>query len=137
MQRTPAKLQHNFVKICDKYGWRVVEWSTLCASRRELSNFRLQKFGFDKAENEPCKVCPLSVYRPPRWIHFHQGDAGVRRLFEKISNLLEPGGIFVMEPQTWSSYKKKKKLTPQIKATVGSIKLKPELFPALLEKDYG
>ena len=26
----------------------------------------LAKCGFDTAENEPCKVCPLSVYRSPR-----------------------------------------------------------------------
>ena len=36
-------------------------------SRRELSNeFFLAKFGFDTAENEPCKLCPLSAYRSPR-----------------------------------------------------------------------
>ena len=34
-------------------------------SRRELSNeYLLAKFGFDTAENETCKVCPLSAYRP-------------------------------------------------------------------------
>ena len=38
--------------------------SALCRSRRELSNeYLLAKFGFDTAENEPCKVCPLSAYR--------------------------------------------------------------------------
>ena len=26
------------------------------------------KFGFDTAENEPCKICPLSAYRSPRFI---------------------------------------------------------------------
>ena len=41
--------------------------SALCRSRRELSNeYLLAKFGFDTAENEPCKVCPLSAYRSPR-----------------------------------------------------------------------
>ena len=35
-----------------------------CRSREELSNeYFLAKFGFDTAENEPCKVCPLSAYR--------------------------------------------------------------------------
>ena len=35
----------------------------MCRSRRELSNeYLLAKFGFDTAENEACKVCPLSVY---------------------------------------------------------------------------
>ena len=36
----------------------------MCRSRRELSNeYLLAKIGFDAAENEPCKVCPLSAYR--------------------------------------------------------------------------
>ena len=28
--------------------------------------YLLAKFGFDTAENESCKVCPLSAYRSPR-----------------------------------------------------------------------
>ena len=28
--------------------------------------YLLAKFGFDTAENEPCKVCLLSAYRSPR-----------------------------------------------------------------------
>ena len=36
----------------------------MCRSRRELSNaYLLAKIGFDTAENEPCKVCPLSAHR--------------------------------------------------------------------------
>ena len=39
----------------------------MCRSRRELSNeYLLAEFGFDTAENEPCKVCPLSAYISPR-----------------------------------------------------------------------
>ena len=34
----------------------------MCRSRRKLSNaYLLETFGFDTAENEPCKVCPLSA----------------------------------------------------------------------------
>ena len=41
---------------------RSVQRSALCRSRRELSNeYLLANFGFDTAENEPCKVCPLSA----------------------------------------------------------------------------
>ena len=29
--------------------------------------YLLAKFGFDTAENEPCKVCPLSAYRSRRY----------------------------------------------------------------------
>ena len=47
---------------------KTVQKSALCRSRRELSNeYLLAKFGFDTAENEPCKVCPLSAYRSPRY----------------------------------------------------------------------
>ena len=31
-----------------------------------LGEYLLAKFGIDTAENEPCKVCPLSAYRSPR-----------------------------------------------------------------------
>ena len=42
----------------------------MCRSRRELSNaYLLGKFGFDTAENEPCKVCPLSAYRSTRYYY--------------------------------------------------------------------
>ena len=30
------------------------------------NEYLLAKFGFDTAENEPCKVCPISAYRSPR-----------------------------------------------------------------------
>ena len=30
-------------------------------------HYLLAKLGFDTAENEPCKFCPLSVYRSPRF----------------------------------------------------------------------
>ena len=31
------------------------------------NEYLLAKFGFDTAENEPSKVCPLSAYRSPRY----------------------------------------------------------------------
>ena len=41
--------------------------SALCRSRRELSNeYLLAKIGFDTAENEPSKVCPISEDCGPR-----------------------------------------------------------------------
>ena len=40
----------------------------MCRSRREVSNeYLVAIIGFDTEENEPCKVCPLSVYRSPRF----------------------------------------------------------------------
>ena len=50
---------NNFEK---KWDCRAVQTGELCRSRWELSNeFLVAKVGFDTAENEPWKVCPLSV----------------------------------------------------------------------------
>ena len=52
--------------------------SALCRSRRELSNaYLLAKFGFDKAENEPAKVCLIDA---EHFVHFvgRQEAAGAR-----------------------------------------------------------
>ena len=41
----------------------------MCRSRREVSNaYLVAIIGFDTEENEPCKVCPLSVYISPRFL---------------------------------------------------------------------
>ena len=49
-----GKFYYFFWKKC---AFRCVQRSALCRSRRELSNaYLLIKFGFDTAENEPCKV---------------------------------------------------------------------------------
>ena len=43
-----------------------VQRSALCRSRRELSNaYLVAKFGFDTAENEPSKVCPIERCSSP------------------------------------------------------------------------
>ena len=34
------------------------------------NEYLLAKIGVDTAENEPCKVCPLSAYRSPRCEHY-------------------------------------------------------------------
>ena len=57
--------------------------SALCRSRRELSNkYLLAKFGFDTAENEPCKVCPLSAYRSPRSILEEQPSVPMENMID-------------------------------------------------------
>ena len=49
----------------------------LCESFHISIYYLLAKIGFDTAENEPCKVCPLSAYRSPRFYTlFAGGDPG-------------------------------------------------------------
>ena len=45
---------------------RTVQRSAFCRSRRDLSNaYLLAKFGFDTAENESSKVCPIERCSQP------------------------------------------------------------------------
>ena len=46
-----------------------------------------------------------------KWIHLNYGDEGLKRVFKRVYAQLRPGGYFIMEPQDWPSYKKKKNLT--------------------------
>jgi 7SK snRNA methylphosphate capping enzyme len=83
---------------------------------------------FEDTQKYDCITC----FSTTKWIHFNWGDEGVKKLFQKIYDSLNEGGVFVLEPQLWDSYKKKKTLTEAIKRNVNDIKLKPEEFPKYL-----
>ena len=72
-----------------------------------------------------------------KWIHLNWGDEGLMKLFRKVFDLLNPGGIFVLEPQPWESYRKKHKITETIRKTFHAIKLRPEQFEEVLLQDVG
>mmetsp|Transcript_91127 Transcript_91127/g.162213 ORF Transcript_91127/g.162213 Transcript_91127/m.162213 type:complete len:357 (+) Transcript_91127:110-1180(+) len=82
----------------------------------------------DRPERFDVVLC-LSV---TKWVHYAHGDLGVQRLFKRCLKRVRPGGIFILEPQEWSSYKKKRHLTPQIRETVAGIELRPENFDEFL-----
>lgn len=67
-----------------------------------------------------------------KWIHLNWGDEGLKRMFKRIFRHLRPGGIFILEPQPWSSYGKRRKLTETIYRNYYKIILKPEQFTSYL-----
>ena len=74
---------------------RAVHRSVLCRSRRELSTaYLVAKIGFDRAENEPRKVCPLFVYRSPKFL----GKPASLREFADVS-LSFSSICFFLSPQ--------------------------------------
>lgn len=52
-----------------------------------------------------------------KWVHLNWGDEGLKRMFKRAYLQLRPGGRFVLEPQPWYSYGKKKALTVSILLT--------------------
>ncbi|XP_041034745.1 7SK snRNA methylphosphate capping enzyme-like [Carcharodon carcharias] len=67
-----------------------------------------------------------------KWIHLNWGDEGLKRMFKRIYRHLRAGGIFILEPQPWSSYGKRRKLTETIYKNYYKIIFKPEQFTSYL-----
>lgn len=69
-----------------------------------------------------------------KWIHLNWGDAGVRMLLLKVYNELTDKGIFILEIQPISSYRKVKNLTERIRTNWETNQLKPQDIPSVAEQ---
>ncbi|XP_068456417.1 7SK snRNA methylphosphate capping enzyme [Clinocottus analis] len=72
-----------------------------------------------------------------KWVHLNWGDSGLKRLFKRVYRHLRPGGMFILEPQPWDSYVRRKKLTDDISRNFHSIRLKPDQFSSYLTTEVG
>ncbi|TVU04813.1 hypothetical protein EJB05_47948 [Eragrostis curvula] len=76
----------------------------------EIVSFRCENFveSLDRCSERYDTIMCLSV---TKWIHLNWGDDGLITLFVKIWRLLRPGGLFIMEPQPWTSYKRNRQVS--------------------------
>ncbi|KAA8498147.1 putative RNA methyltransferase At5g51130 [Porphyridium purpureum] len=72
-----------------------------------------------------------------KWIHLHHGDAGIKQVFKNVANVLAPRGVFVLEYQRWSTYRRKANLSTEVHQNYKSIRLRPEVFDTYLEHECG
>ncbi|XP_020084182.1 probable RNA methyltransferase At5g51130 [Ananas comosus] len=72
-----------------------------------------------------------------KWIHLNWGDDGLITLFVKIWRLLRPGGIFLLEPQPWTSYKKNRRVSEIAIVNYDNILLYPHIFREILLDKIG
>ncbi|KAK9269796.1 hypothetical protein L1049_001574 [Liquidambar formosana] len=72
-----------------------------------------------------------------KWIHLNWGDDGVITLFTKIWRLLQPGGIFVLEPQPWRSYESNRLVSETAAINYRNIMFFPDHFQDLLLDKIG
>lgn len=90
---------------------------------------RLQSEG---RESQFDTILCLSV---TKWIHLNSGDTGIKRAFHTMERVLRPGGYIILEPQSWESYRKKRRLKDDFKATLGRINFKPHHFDNFLQEE--
>ncbi|PFH37282.1 bicoid-interacting protein BIN3 [Besnoitia besnoiti] len=67
-----------------------------------------------------------------KWIHLHQGDGGILLLFSRLHAMLKAGGILLLEPQDWASYRRARRLSSAFKEQLRRIRLPPKLFTSVL-----
>ncbi|KAH8340784.1 hypothetical protein KR059_006886 [Drosophila kikkawai] len=73
-----------------------------------------------------------------KWIHLNFCDAGLKQAFRRMYQQLRPGGKLILEPQSFDGYKRRKKLSEQIRENYNSIKFRPEEFTEyLLSSEVG
>lgn len=113
--------------------------NTQCCSSQDLLQrvtFRCENFvesmhgGSEKYDTILC----LSV---TKWIHLNWGDDGLLTLFVKIWRLLKPGGVLLLEPQPWTSYKNNRLVSETTRANFSNIKLHPHQFRDILLDEIG
>ncbi|KAG0207981.1 hypothetical protein BGX28_000925, partial [Mortierella sp. GBA30] len=63
-----------------------------------------------------------------KWIHLHHGDEGMKRFFQKVYRSLAPGGIFLVEPQAYSTYNRRSKILPKMRENFKAMAFMPDHF---------
>ncbi|XP_026178218.1 7SK snRNA methylphosphate capping enzyme-like isoform X2 [Mastacembelus armatus] len=72
-----------------------------------------------------------------KWVQLQWGDGGVVRLFRRAYQSLSPGGLFLLEPQPWSSYSHSKRASETTHRNYRTLRLRPEQFTSYLTDSVG
>jgi len=84
-----------------------------------------------------CCYDTVTCFSTSKWVHLHYGDRGLRLLFERVYACLRAGGLFILEPQPWSSYRKNAGVTADTLRNYAALQIRPADFEALLLDQVG
>ncbi|CAF1002341.1 unnamed protein product [Adineta ricciae] len=74
----------------------------------------------------------IIAFSVTKWVHLNFGDPGLKRFFKRVYQSLLPGGSFLLEPQPWSSYRLKRRMTKELTEMYNQIEFKPTEFVSYL-----
>ncbi|XP_076011444.1 7SK snRNA methylphosphate capping enzyme [Genypterus blacodes] len=72
-----------------------------------------------------------------KWVQLQSADVGMVKLFKRAYHSLSQGGMFILEPQPWSSYSRSKRASETMYRNYRSLRLKPEQFTRYLTESVG
>ncbi|XP_017295832.1 7SK snRNA methylphosphate capping enzyme [Kryptolebias marmoratus] len=72
-----------------------------------------------------------------KWVQLQSGDGGVARLFKRAYQSLSASGLFILEPQPWSSYGHSKRASDTTFHHFRTLRLRPEQFTSFLTDSVG
>ncbi|KAI9001363.1 Bin3-domain-containing protein [Trametes punicea] len=96
--------------------------------------FRRADWVNDEIPDDVEKYHVVLAFSISKWIHLNKGDEGISRFFRRVYQVLEPGGVFVLEPQGWDTYSKAKRMDSRLKENAKHLKLRPEDFGRVLQE---
>ncbi|KAM1155478.1 hypothetical protein ACFX13_026959 [Malus domestica] len=95
------------------------------------------RIGQEMEEDARLKVFKKECLSVSKWIHLNWGDDGLITLFTRVWSLLRLGGIFVLEPQPWTSYEKNYRVSETTKENYRNLMFYPKDFQDLLLDKIG
>ncbi|KAI8352493.1 Bicoid-interacting protein 3-domain-containing protein [Blakeslea trispora] len=95
--------------------------------------FRAADWTESKVERTFDTILALSI---TKWIQLHGGDEGLKDFFRKIYDSLVPGGVFILEPQEFSTFQRRAKTIDPSK-DVNELTFRPEDYDDFLLNQLG
>lgn len=81
------------------------ERASLAAAAAALASTRYRRANFLELDLPAASVDTIVCLSVSKWVHLNWGDDGLLRLFDRCFDVLVPGGLLILEPQSWKSYR--------------------------------
>ena len=76
----------------------------------------------------------ISCFSVTKHIHLQGGDAALRRLLHRVHARLRPGGRFILEPQAWRTYRKRRHASVESQKNYALLHLRPPFKEVLMNE---